>query len=101
MTANWDKKLIGYISAFFFGRRPAKGVFDDVQLLFAERRVTNNLGTRWYQSPTFRARVNDVQANSHGYSEVQGVWLKRIVVGLVPIGLVLAIFGWYVLTFIA
>jgi len=36
---NWPKRLMGYASGLFFGRRPIKGVFDDLQLWFVERRV--------------------------------------------------------------
>jgi hypothetical protein len=88
---NWPVKLIGYASAFFFGRRPAKGVFDDLQLWFVERRIlmhtigfhrakSNRLSrpidamyrfvskfspAHWiplvFYPPTYQARYNDIR----------------------------------------
>lgn len=106
-TQDWPKKLIGFGASFFFGRRPARGVMDDVQLLFAQRRVqlytdhkTSTL-TRWYHSPTFQARVNSVWKEPSSNLVVHDKLLKRVVILFVPIGLGLAVFGWYVLAYIA
>lgn len=38
-TGNWKVKLTGLAAALFFGKRPAKGFFDDLQLWFVERRI--------------------------------------------------------------
>jgi hypothetical protein len=92
-TENWQQKLTGYAAAYVMGRRPAKGVFDDLQLWFAERRVlieTGGFGPQnrswvtekidqtyhfisryspvrkiplWIYPPTYQARYNEVRAN--------------------------------------
>lgn len=101
-TSSWDKKLIGYLAAFVFGRRPAKAVFDDVQLLFVERRVASGGSLRWYDLPTFRARYNDVKNNGASLTLTgQSTLLKRaVLVGVALFG-GLVIYGWYILTFVA
>jgi hypothetical protein len=57
----WPQKLMGYAAAFFFGRRPAKAVFDDLQLWQCERQVLRGRTTPpWYYPPTWRATFHDV-----------------------------------------
>lgn len=101
-TQNWDKRLMGYGASFFFGRRPARGAFDDVQLWFAERRVTLAKPVRRYHPPTFAARYNDIM--SRGVTAAQGHqgrWQSGIMLGVVAVGLALAGLGWYVLNYLA
>jgi len=99
-TMDWPKKLVGFFAAFVFGRRPAKAVFDDMQLLFVERRIGNQIPVKWYHPAPFKARFNELAASEKA-QPARSVWLKRLVFGLAPIALGLAAFGWYVLGFIA
>lgn len=98
-TQNWDKKLMGYGASLVFGRRPAKKVFDDGQLWFAERRVNVGKTVRWYHTPTFKARYNVAHSNggviTHSH---RGSLIMRIVMA---VGAGLAVFGGYVLIVIA
>lgn len=55
---NWDRKVMGYAAAFCFGRRPVRGVWDDLQLWFVERRVlAEQAPPKWYP-PAFQARYH-------------------------------------------
>jgi len=96
-TEDWDKKLLGYGASLVFGRRPAKKLFDDGQLWFAERRVRVGKPIRWYHTPTFKARYNflDSGAVANGHRRLLGMQTVLIV------GAMLAVFGGYVLIFIA
>jgi len=101
VTDGWDKKLLGYGAAFFFGRRPVKGVFDDLQLWVVQQMVSHGKGLRGFLPPTFQARYNDVLEN--GVAEGQAInarwaWLLWPL-GVISIGL--ALFGAYVMIFIA
>jgi hypothetical protein len=104
-TSNWDKKVMGFAASLFFGRRPLRNVFDDVQLWFAERHVASGKPMHWYYPPTFRARCNYVAAQAQEgivvaperHGTLQAVLL---LMALVP-ALVFAGLGYYVLTFIA
>jgi len=101
-TQNWDKKLIGYSASFFFGRRPARGAFDDVQLWFAERRVALGKPVRWYHPPTFAARYNDIKSRGVTAAQMhQGRWQSGIMLGVVAVSLALAGLGWYALNYLA
>lgn len=98
-TQDWDKKLMGYGAAFFFGRRPAKGVMDGLQLWFAERRVLLGRPVVWYHPPTFQARYNEVKAQG-----VQGRhrrWHAVLILAGMAIGVGLAGVGIYALLFAA
>jgi hypothetical protein len=97
---NWNKKLIGYAAAFFFGRRPAYGVFDDMQLFFVEQRLLAGKPLRWYHLPNFQARYNDLKDQEITATEF-GNWFKRLLYGGMFIGVVLFLTGQYVLLFIA
>ncbi|HEV2377963.1 MAG TPA: hypothetical protein VGS19_38105 [Streptosporangiaceae bacterium] len=104
-TSNWDKKVMGFAASLFFGRRPLRKVFDDVQLWFAERHVASGKPMHWYYPPTFRARCNDVaEAVKEGRTVVSDRYgtLQTVLVlaALVPV-VVFAVLGYYVLTFIA
>lgn len=98
-TQGWPQKAMGLGASFFFGRRPVRGVFDDVQLWFAERRVATNRPLRWYHPPTFKARYNGLAGEAahvadHGLN-------AALMLSLVVLGAALAVYGWYVLTYIA
>lgn len=103
-TRDWPKKLIGLAAAFFFGRRSAKAVIDDMQLVFAERRVANGLPLRFYHPPTFKARVNDIAGQGPELVERyrgRGNWVKRLTIASIPVALALAGYGWYILAYVA
>lgn len=101
-TDAWPTKLMGYSAALFFGRRPAKAVFDHIQLAFAERRVALGKGARWYQPPTFQARVNALKTKSIASVKAnQSSWQTVVMSGGVLLGLGLAAYGWYILNYIA
>jgi hypothetical protein len=100
LAENWPKKVIGFSAAFFFGRRPVKGVYDDMQLLLVERRIRLGRPPRWYHTPPFKARYNDVVASGSdglqtGMLTTAGIRLALLV------GAGLAAYGWYVLQYIA
>lgn len=99
-TTDWPKKLIGYFAAFVFGRRPARGLIDHLQLFFAERRVRSGKTVRWYDTAPFAARMREVAATA-SYRAKPSLWLHRLVIGGTAVGFGLACFGWYVLAFIA
>jgi hypothetical protein len=101
--SSWDKKAMGYAAAFV-ARRPLHVIFDDAQRWFAERRVQLHKGTRWYHPPTFQARVNDIAAtvaSSNVEVSPHGSLQSGLMLGGVVVGLVLAGYGYYILTYIA
>jgi hypothetical protein len=99
-TQAWPTKLVGYFAAFVFGRRPAKGVFDDVQLLFVERRATMHAKPYWFSTPAFKARYNDTVAQFKPY-QVHSTLMRWLVLGSLPVALALAAYGYYILGWIA
>ncbi len=101
VTQNWDKKLMGYGAAFLFGRRPAKGVFDDAQLWFVERRISAQKPLRWYHMPTYKARYNYVRRSGGANTDHHGALEASLIFLTFGVGLALAVYGWYILTFIA
>lgn len=100
-SQNWQKKLLGYGASLFFGRRPVKGVFDDLQLWFAERLVIDEKRFRWYHPPTFRARCNDIRAHGRTATEYHGFWRSMVVRFGIGLSVALAGLGFYVTTFVA
>jgi hypothetical protein len=99
-SSGWDKKITGFVASFF-ARRPMRPIFDSIQLWFAERRYDLHKKLRWYHPPTFKARYNAVAAA--GEIEVdKHRWLQSfLMLAGVVIGLGLAGYGFYVLTYIA
>jgi hypothetical protein len=91
VARQWPQKLMGYTAAFFFGRRPAKAVFDDLQLWQCEKQVLRGRTTPpWYYPPTWRATFHDVQASGAPAAERHGrapSWALRAA-GLVGVALV-------------
>jgi hypothetical protein len=102
VTADWPKKVIGYGAALFMGRRPAKGVFDDLQLWVAEWFVRNGKSVHRLLPPTFQARYNEVVVRGGAFvaqkQHASRLWLVWIGAG---IGTALALVGLFVLMFIA
>jgi hypothetical protein len=100
----FDEKIVGYGAAFFFGRRPAKAVFDDLQLWIAERMVAFP-GARldyWWLLPTLRARCNEVRRVQGTAAQQQRNTRWTIGMGVIAVVvLALAVFGAYVLFVIA
>ena len=105
-TANVPEKVIGLFASFVFARRVGRGVYDDVQLFFAERRHAAGKPLARYHRlvPSFEARYNGVgesRAASGGGGTARGRWASWILVASIPVGIVLAGFGYYVLAYIA
>jgi hypothetical protein len=98
-TANWDKKLIGLVSAFA-AHRPLRPLFDSVQRWFAERRVALGKALRPYHPPTFKARYNAIKAENPAVAR-HGQLQSALMLGGVVIGVGLAGYGYYVLTYVA
>jgi hypothetical protein len=99
---NWPKKLIGFAAAFFFGHRPALAIIDDLQLWFAERRVASGRPPRWYHTPPFKARYNEVKASVGVPPRAHGALALRVATSTLAIAvLALAAYGYYVLNYIA
>jgi len=101
--SGWDKKAMGYAAAFV-ARRPMHLVFDDAQTWFAQREVELHRGTRFYQPPTFKARVNDIAKtarDTHRAVPPQGPVQSALMLGGLVAGLALAGYGYYILIYIA
>ncbi|MDQ6731746.1 MAG: hypothetical protein M3022_16035 [Actinomycetota bacterium] len=102
LTRDVDKRLMGFAASFFFGRRPARGAFDDVQLWFAERHVALGKPIRWYHPPTFAARCNDIRGREVAATQTHhGRWQSAVMLGAVAVSLALAGLGWYALNYLA
>jgi hypothetical protein len=99
-NSGYEVKLIGYSASFFFGRRPARGVFDDLQLFFVEQRLVANKPLRWYHLPTFQARYNGLKGQHITATEFGG-WFKFVLYGGFAVGAALFITGEIVMIFIA
>lgn len=100
-TDDYPKKLVGYFSLFFFGLRPARGMFDDVQRYFIQRRIAKGKAPAWYNTAAYKARYAEIKTSTDIPPIRVGVWGGRIMKGLIPVFVAGAIGGWYVLTFIA
>ena len=63
-TGSVSQKVVGLFASFVFARRVGRGVYDDIQLFFAERRRAAGKPLRFYHRlvPTFEARYNSVSA---------------------------------------
>lgn len=95
----WDKKVVGYVVSLV-ARRPMFAVFDSVQRWFADRRVDMGKPLRWYHPPTFRARCHDLMAPDNPVQR-HGWWENAAMLGAVFVGVCLAGYGFYVLTYVA
>ena len=104
-TRSVSEKIVGLFASIVFARRVGRGVYDDVQLLFAERRRATGRPLAFYHRlvPTFAARYNGVSSTDAASTAVEAhhrsaTW---ILIGSIPVGVVLAAFGYYVLAYIA
>ncbi len=104
-TGNVSQKIVGLFASIVFARRVGRGVYDDVQLFFAERRRADGKPLATYHKlvPTFAARYNGISSSEAAATAVdaRGRWATWLLVGSIPIGLALAAFGYYVLAYIA
>ncbi len=99
--SGWDKKAMGYAAAFV-ARRPMHIVFDAAQRWFAQRQVELGRGRRFYQPPTFKARVNDIAKmarDTHRRVPSQGPVQSTLMLGGLVAGLALAGYGYYILIY--
>ena len=104
-TGNVSQKVVGLFASIVFARRVGRGVYDDVQLLFAERRRAAGKPSASYHRlvPTFVARYNGVSSQQAAVKAVgrHDRWVSWTLVGSIPLGIGLAGFGYYVLAYIA
>ena len=104
-TGNVSQKVVGLFASIVFARRVGRGVYDDVQLFFAERRRAVGKPLAFYHKlvPTFAARYNSVSSKDAAADAVEkhDRWATWILVASIPVGLGLAGFGYYVLAYIA
>jgi hypothetical protein len=104
-TGNVSQKIVGLFASFVFARRVGRGVYDDVQLFYAERRRAAGKPLAAYHKlvPTFAARYNGVSSTESAAAAVDARdrWATWLLVGSIPLGFVLAAFGYYVLAYIA
>ena len=104
-TGNVSQKVVGLFASIVFSRRVGRGVYDDVQLFFAERRraVGKPLSIYHKLVPTFAARYNGINSTESAAAAVDehDRWASWILVGSIPVGIGLAAFGYYVLAYIA
>jgi hypothetical protein len=101
VTDNWEKKVLGYGAALFFGRRPVRGVFDDLQLWVVEQLARHGKAVAVFLPPTFRARYNDVVENGVSAPRKWDRLRSITLVALVGVAVGLAGLGAYVFMFIA
>lgn len=104
-TGRVSQKVVGLFASFVLARRVGRGVYDDLQLFFAERRRALGKPLRGYHKlvPTFAARYNGVTSQDAAADAVRARerWVTWLLVGSIPVGLGLAGFGYYVLAYIA
>jgi hypothetical protein len=104
-TSKVSQKVVGLFASFVFARRVGRGVYDDLQLFFAERRHALGKPLRSYHRlvPTFVARYNSVTSADAARDAVgtRGRWVTFVLAASIPVGIGLAAFGYYVLAYIA
>ena len=104
-TGRVPEKVVGLFASFVFARRVGRGVYDDLQLFFAERRHALGKPLAPYHRlvPTFEARYNGVTSADAARDSIaaRSRWTTFLLAVLIPLGIGLAIFGFYVLAFIA
>jgi hypothetical protein len=96
-NSNWDKKALGFISAFV-ARRPLHVLFDETQVYFASRRAESGKPLRWYHPPVFQARYNFLRENEREVRKYP-LLLKPVMTILLVGGIGLAGYGYYILTY--
>src|ERR1700736_4499307 len=92
-TGSVSQKVVGLFASFVFARRVGRGVYDDLQLFFAERRRAAAKPLVFYHRlvPTFEARYNSVSAEAAAAAIVKhDRWATWILVASIPVGIGLA-----------
>jgi hypothetical protein len=104
-TSKVSQKVVGLFASFVFARRVGRGVYDDVQLFFAERRRARGKPLAFYHKlvPTFAARYNGISSQDAAAAAInlRDRWATPLLIASIPIGIALAAFGYYVLAYIA
>jgi hypothetical protein len=104
-TSKVAEKIVGLFASFVFARRVGRGVYDDLQLFFAERRRARDRPLVFYHRlvPTFEARYNSIASAEAAREAIgkRGRWATVILAVSIPVGIALAGFGYYVLAYIA
>jgi hypothetical protein len=100
LTGTLPKKIIGITAGFFFGHYAVLPVYDGIQRWFVERRIVLHKPLRFYHTPAFKARYNDLKAKGTITWQPSDK-ATAIMVTLTTLCLGLAGFGWYVLQVIA
>jgi hypothetical protein len=104
-TGKLPEKIVGLFASFVFARRVGRGVYDDLQLFFAERRHALGKPLAFYHKlvPTFEARYNSVGSADAARDAIgaRGRWVTWMLAASVPVAIGLAAFGYYVLAYIA
>ena len=95
--SNLDKKALGFVAALA-ARRPLHVVFDEAQAYFAGRRALIGAGVRWYHPPVFQARYNYLRAHQYEARSYPST-LSFAAGAALTVGIVLASYGYYILTF--
>jgi hypothetical protein len=102
VARQWPNKLMGYAAAFVFGRRPAKAVFDDLQLWQCERQVLRGRRSApWYYPPTWKATFHDVLVTGAATTERHGRAPSWALTALAVVGCALIVEGAFILFVIA
>lgn len=94
------QKVLGLVAAFG-ARKPLRVIFSNIQLWFVERKIDNGRKAHWWEPPTFRARYNDQMEHPDDRLIQQTTRQKVVMLGSCVVGLALAGYGYYVLTYIA
>jgi len=110
LASGWPKKLIGVLSALFFGRRPAQGLYEALHKFAAGRRVASGdrftAPVRVLLPPAYVSRCNDMAATTSPHTAhtvhraVKGS-LKATLTVLAIINIALFCVGEYVLLVVA
>lgn len=98
-NSNWDQKALGFLCAFL-ATRPMHSIFDDVQGYFAGRRVTLGKKARFWYPRAFKNRIAYLQANpteNRAYASHVSFFMRLGVF----VGIGLAGYGYYILTYVA
>lgn len=101
----WDAKIVGLIASYFFGKRPAKGVMNHLQLFVVTRHWSKGNDTpAWWWTPAYQERFNKIKASSTK-SWVTGNLHSTASVYAIVFGGVILLgldgFGYYILKYIA
>jgi hypothetical protein len=99
-ATNFPQKVLGLIAAFG-ARKPMRVVFNNTQAWFVERKIDNNRKAHWWEPPTYRARVNYMIANPDERHVAFSVRQNIVMALACVVGVGLAGYGYYVLTYIA